>query len=401
LLKDHRLQNGLVIFRLIGFLEAAGWAGFSIYFPIYLESLGISYFQIGIIAAAPTIIGMFAGVAWSSYSDYIGKRRPFMIQSALSSSILISLTTLLSSFEWFLALGILRGLLTPVLEGLTVANLFELSDRKVMGRVFGSYAMWKSIGWAVSAIIAGTLSQLFGLRAALYLSSLMFFMITVAALRVPEPTEDSSPRISRAQINFAPLRMALDTLCQREFARFLFASLPIYLSINAMAIFFPVYMKTAEAAPLLIGATFTVPAFFEVLVFLKIGRIADTVGGKRRLLVLSSSIYLLLFLIIGSARNPLILFLAYSMLNPLAWPSLFTASSALISKLLPAQRWAIGQTLYRIWSWSLSSVLGSLIGGWISEAISMPSMFIIMSILAAFSSALFTRIKETASNPLP
>ncbi len=395
LLKDDLLGNVLFSFKLIGFLESAGWAAFLIYFPIYLESLGLSNFQIGMIVVAPTIISMFSGIIWGSFSDYLGRRKPFMIQSAIFASIFIFLTTLVSSFEWFLLLGLLKGLLMPVLEGLTVTSLFSLYDRSEMGRVFGSYAMWKSIGWAVSAMIAGALSQLLELRTALYLSSLMFILTFIAALGVPERAGDSSLARSKPLISLGPLKVSFETLRERRILFFLSASLPLYLAINAMMIFLPIYLKASGAAPILVGAIFTIPVFLEAPVFSITGKIADATGGKRILLISSSAAYFLLFMLIGSIRDPLLIFLAYSALDPVSWPPLFTASSALISQVLPPQKWATGQTLYRIWAWSLSPVFGSLIGGWISDVLGMPSMFILMSILSASSCALFTRIKES------
>lgn len=396
LLRYGSRGGGLVFLKLVGFLESAGWAAFLIYFPIYLEVVGLSPLQIGVVVAAPTIIGIFSGILWSSCSDYLGRRKPFIIQSAVSSSFFIFLTSLLSSFEWLLALGALRGLLTPVLEGLTVSSLFGISDRGEMGRTFGGYAMWKSIGWAVSAMTAGALSQLFGLRSALWLSSLMFLMIAVIA--VPWISEDagesSSRRSSREPIGLKPLGVVLESLREVRVLFFLLASLPLYLAISAMMTFFPVYLKVAGASPLLVGAIFTIPVFLEAPVFSAAGRLADSAGGKRRLLILSSALYSLLFLLVGVFRDPLLLFLIYLVLDPVTWPPLFTASSALVSQIMPPERWATGQTLYRIWAWYISPVLGSLIGGWASEALGISSMFLLMSVITISSLILFTRVRE-------
>jgi len=202
--------------RLVGFLETAGWGPLVIYFPIYLESNGLSYPQIGAVIAAPMITGMFASIVWSSFSDSIGRRKPFMIQSALSISIFTFLATIISSFEWFLVLGILRGLLTPLLEGLTVASLFSVSSHGGMGRTFGGYAMWKSLGWAASLMISSILVQLLDVRFALYTSSFMFLMTAVGALRAPEVVENAPPVVARDAVKVGSLRIMYDVLRERR-----------------------------------------------------------------------------------------------------------------------------------------------------------------------------------------
>ena len=364
-----------------------------IYFPIYLESNGLSYPQIGAVIAAPMITGMFASMVWSSFSDSIGRRKPFMIQSALSISIFTFLATIISSFEWFLVLGILRGLLTPLLEGLTVASLFSVSSHGGMGRTFGGYAMWKSLGWAASLMVSSILVQLLDIKSALYASSILFLMTAVSALQVPEAVEDAPPAVGRDAIKVGSLKIMYDVLRERRMLFFLLASLPLYAAINAAITFFPIRLKASGTSPLLVGLIFAIPALLEVFTFSKIGGIVDATK-KKRLLVLSSAIYSLEFLLIGALSEPLFLLLVYSLSEPLAWPFLFSASSILVSKILPPQKWATGQTLYRVWAWSFLSMLGSLIGGFISGILGLSAMFFIMSILAATSCLLFTFVGE-------
>ena len=379
--------------RLVGFLEAAGWGPLVIYFPIYLENNGLSYPQIGAVIAAPMITGMFASIVWSSFSDSIGRRKPFMIQSALSISIFTFLATIISSFEWFLVLGILRGLLTPLLEGLTVASLFSVSSHRGMGRTFGGYAMWKSLGWAASLMISSILVQLLDVRFALYTSSFMFLMTAVGALRVPEVVENTPLVTTRDAVKVKSLRIMYDVLRKRRMLVFLLASLPLYAAINAAIAFFPIRLKASGTSPLLVGLIFAVPALLEVFTFSRIGGIVDTTK-KKWLLILSSAIYSLEFILIGAVSEPLFLLFAYSLSEPLAWPFLFSASSILVSKILPPQRWATGQTLYRVWAWSFLPMLGSLIGGFISGILGLSAMFLIISILAAISCLLFIWVEE-------
>jgi len=88
----------------------------------------MSLAQVGIIMAIPVIIGVFTSIMWSSFSDAIGRRKPFLIQSSILMALFTFAVTLISSFEGFLILGVFRGLFTPISEGLIVTSLFRVSD---------------------------------------------------------------------------------------------------------------------------------------------------------------------------------------------------------------------------------------------------------------------------------
>jgi len=47
--------------------------------------------QVGIIIAIPVIIGIFTGIMWSSFSDAIGRRKPFLIQSTIVTALFINI----------------------------------------------------------------------------------------------------------------------------------------------------------------------------------------------------------------------------------------------------------------------------------------------------------------------
>lgn len=84
----------------------------------------------------PVIIGVFMGIMWSSFSDAIGRRKPFLIQSSILMALFTFAITLISSFEGFLILGFFRALFIPMAEGLIVTSLFRLSDYRESHSLF-------------------------------------------------------------------------------------------------------------------------------------------------------------------------------------------------------------------------------------------------------------------------
>lgn len=387
--------------KLFRLFSIAGWGSFAIFFPVYLVGCGISLAQVGIVTSIPVVIGIFTGIMWSSFSDAIGRRKPFLVQSTAIMALFTFAATLISSFEEFLILGVLRAIFTPVAEGLIVANLFSMSGYRTRATVYSGFAIWGSIGWAAATGLAGVAVQFFGVKAAMYFASILFIAAMIASLRIPEPKGASEvlPKESSwasAQPRFitryfSPIR---ELMMNSKMVTLLLASLPLILSINAAERFLPIYLDSSGASPALLGLVFTVPAILEIPIFLRVGKLCDKIGARKPLLIFSAAIYSLIFFLFVFTSNPLLLFLIYSLLAPLAWPSLITGSSTLVSEIVPQDKWVTGQTLLTIWMWSIGGIIGPLIGGFISDALGLPVMFAFGSAFAVISTLFYRWIRE-------
>ena len=290
--------------KLFLFFETAGWGSFAIFFPVYLVGCGISLAQVGIIMAIPVIVGVFTGIMWSSFSDAIGRRKPFLIQSTVLLVLYTFAVTLISSFEGFLILGVVRALFTPMAAGLIVTSLFRSSGYSGRATAFSGFAIWGSVGWATATVLAGVAVWVFGIKAAFYFASLLFTVAMIVSLRIPEPRgiRESFPKTStRTSVRpriitsyFAPIR---ELIKNKKMVILLLASLPLFLAMNAAARFFPIYLESSGASPILIGLTFTFPAIIEIPVFLRVGKLSDKIGARKPLLIFSAAVYSLLFLL--------------------------------------------------------------------------------------------------------
>ncbi len=397
---DSERDQNIKLIKLFYFLYIAGWGAFSIFFPVYLVERGISLAQVGIIMAVPMIIGVFMSIMWSSFSDAIGRRKPFLIQSSILMALFTFAITLLYSFEGFLILGVFKALFIPMAEGLIVTSLFRLSDYRGRATAYSGFAIWGSVGWAIATALAGVAAWVFGITAVFYLASLLFVVATIVYLRVPEPREiEGFPKTSaRSSVRpriitsyFAPIR---ELLTNKKMVILLLASLPLFAAINAASRFFPIYLESSGASPILIGLAFTFPAILEIPVFIRVGKLSDKIGARKPLLIFSAAVYSLLFFLVLLTSNPVLLLLIHSLLTPFAWAPLITGSSTLVSEIVPRDKWVTGQNLYTIWLWSIGGIIGPLIGGFTSDAWGLPIMFAIASVFAVVSGVFFRGIRE-------
>ncbi len=397
---DSERDRNIKPIKLFYFLYIAGWGAFSVFFPVYLVERGISLAQVGIIMAIPMIIGVFMSIMWSSFSDAIGRRKPFLIQSSILMALFTFAITLLYSFEGFLILGVFKALFIPMAEGLIVTSLFRLSDYRGRATAYSGFAIWGSVGWAIATALAGVAAWVFGITAVFYLASLLFVVATIVYLRVPEPREiEGFPKTSaRSSVRpriitryFAPIR---ELLTNKKMVILLLTSLPLFAAINAASRFFPIYLESSGASPILIGLAFTFPAILEIPVFLHAGKLSDKIGARKPLLIFSAAVYSLLFFLVLLTSNPVLLLLIHSLLTPFAWAPLITGSSTLVSEIVPRDKWVTGQNLFTIWLWSIGGIIGSLIGGFTSDAWGLPIMFAIASVFALVSGIFFRGVRE-------
>lgn len=393
-------NRGIKLIKLFRFFYIAGWAPFSVFFPVYLVERGISLAQVGIIMAIPVIIGVFTSIMWSSFSDAIGRRKPFLIQSSILMAVFTFAITLISSFEGFLVLGFFKAIFIPLAEGLIVTSLFRLSDYGGRATAYSGFAIWGSVGWASANALAGIAAWFFGTTSVFYFSSLLFVVATIVFLRAPEPreieevhkTSTRSPVRPRTIMNyFAPIR---ELLTNKKMVILLLASLPLFVAMNATIRFFPIYMESSGASPILIGLAFTFPSIIEIPVFLRVGKLSDKIGARKPLLIFSAVVYSLQFFLVVLTSNPVLLLLIHSLLTPFAWAPLITGSSTLVSEIVPRDKWVTGQNLFTIWIWYICGIIGPLIGGFTSEAWGLPIMFAIASVFAVVSGIFFRRIRE-------
>jgi len=394
-------KRGIQTLKLLQFIHLAGWGAFSVFFPLYLKECGISYTEIGIIVGVPVFIGIFTGVMWGLFSDIIGRRKPFLVQASLGMALFTFAVTLVSSFGWFLLLGVVSALFVPLVLELIVASWFRASTYLGRATSFSSLAIWGAVGWAVATALAGVAAFFFGPKSAMYLASILYFLATVFSLWIPEsretqrtsPRTDQHPTFARRFLGyFAPLR---EVMKNRKMVILLLTSFPLAVAMNAFRQFFSLYLGFLGGSFLLIGLVLAIPALIEVPVFLRVGKLSDRLGARKPLLVFSSAMYSLIFFIVFLVPIPLLILILYSLLEPLAWPPFYTGTSTLISEVVPRESWVTGQTLFSIWMWSLAGLIGPLVGGIISDAWGLSSTLVVVSLLAAVSSLLyFLRIRE-------
>jgi len=155
-------------------------------FPLVFAASHMSLADIGVLAAAyPAVWGvgqLFTG-AWS---DTVGRK--WMIVSGMwIQAVGIVIIAFGDTFWWFLAGAVLLGAGTALVYPTLLAAIGDVAHPSWRASAVGVYRLWRDMGYAVGAILAGVVADFFGLSAAtLAVAGLTFVSGVVVAVRMRE-----------------------------------------------------------------------------------------------------------------------------------------------------------------------------------------------------------------------
>lgn len=141
-------------------------------FPLYLAAAGLNLYQIGIVTAIyPAFWGIFQ-VITGKVSDYTGRKNMLfaglMVQAA---SLLIF--PLLSHFYEFLIAASFLGFGTAMVYPTFLAAVADLVHPEDRAESIGVFRLWRDGGYAVGALLAGFLADVFDLGMAITITGVV------------------------------------------------------------------------------------------------------------------------------------------------------------------------------------------------------------------------------------
>lgn len=133
--------------------------------PLHYAASGLSLGEIGILAAIYPAIWAIAQVGTGGLSDRIG-RKPLIVGGMLLQAGAIAVIAVASSFGvWFVAAGLL-GLGTAMVYPTLLAAVADVADPVWRGSAIGVYRLWRDLGFAFGALLAGVAADRLGISAA-------------------------------------------------------------------------------------------------------------------------------------------------------------------------------------------------------------------------------------------
>jgi len=155
-------------------------------FPLVFAAAGMSLTQIGTLAAIYPAVWGLTQIFTGALSDRIG-RKQLIVWGMWVQAAGIAVTALSAGFAGYGLGAVLLGLGTAMVYPTLLAAIGDVAHPAWRASAVGVYRLWRDLGYAVGALLAGITADLFGLATAVWLvAALTLLSGVIAALRMTE-----------------------------------------------------------------------------------------------------------------------------------------------------------------------------------------------------------------------
>jgi MFS family permease len=155
-------------------------------FPLVFAAAGLSLAQVGVLAAIYPATWGVVQLATGALSDYMG-RKGLIVWGMWTQAAGIGIATVANAFAGFAAGAVLLGVGTAMVYPTLLAAIGDVAHPSWRGSAVGVYRLWRDLGYAVGALLAGVAADAFGLPAAMWIvAALTFVSGAVSAVRMTE-----------------------------------------------------------------------------------------------------------------------------------------------------------------------------------------------------------------------
>ena len=130
--------------------------------PLFYASHGLAVAEIGLLAAAYPAVWGVAQIGTGALSDRIG-RKGLIVGGMLVQAAAIGVIALSVSIGPWLVAAALLGLGTAMVYPTLLAAVADVAAPTWRGAAVGVYRLWRDLGFAAGAIVAGVLADWAGM----------------------------------------------------------------------------------------------------------------------------------------------------------------------------------------------------------------------------------------------
>jgi MFS family permease len=132
-------------------------------FPLFFAAGGLPIAQIAILAAVYPAVWGLGQLGTGALSDHVG-RKPLITGGMVLQALGIFLMVITSGFAPWAGGAVLLGLGTAMVYPTLLAAIGDVAHPEWRASSVGVYRLWRDGGYAIGALLAGTVADLLGLR---------------------------------------------------------------------------------------------------------------------------------------------------------------------------------------------------------------------------------------------
>lgn len=344
---------------------------FNTYFGLYLKSIGISAWHIGVLLSLFPVMRMVAPNLWGWLADRWGTRA-LVVKCATGATLVAFAGTLWATDFWgiFVVITVFAffgSASLPLVEALTLAHLQHRVER------YGRIRLWGSIGFILAVQGVGLMLDWIDL------SSLIWICLAILGA-----TLVSSFRLSEAPVRFGHVVAASPAggFRNREMLALLSACFMMSAAHSPLYVFYSIHLVDHAYTKAAVGALWALGVVAEILVFLWMPRLMHYMS-VRVILIASFIIAMIRFLLIGWAIDSLPATIMAQVMHGATFGACHAAAVTALNQWYPDRLQARAQALYSSASFGAGGLVGGLFSGYAWGAFGAGPTYTIASLFAA------------------
>jgi len=387
-LESGKTGYALLIISIVGGFVWASFAPFSLFLGVYLVSQGISYALIGLLMTATSILSSFLQLVFGSLADKYQNTRLIISLTLLARSvaclILVFSRDLVSTLLWYVVSGIFLSGFLPIAQSMVA----KLSEDERLGFSMGKYRLSGSLGWAFSCILTGLFAK-YGIWSIFPITLVLSFSSFLTSLAIPEVKGIAgSHREIRRHETRKPVKLVV------------FFILNIFLSslsMSAASSFLNIFLFQLGSDPFFIGVIIAIGAFLEVPAMYLGGILSDKTSEI--LVLMMGEIGLgIIYWLYGTVKN-IYTYIIIQGLRGVLYAFFMVSGMSLSSSMGDVEKKGFYAGLYNL-SLQFGMALGPFLGGLVSDAFGLLTMFLTVSIISELSSTLLIPLAFSAKKKM-
>ncbi|MCS7130803.1 MAG: MFS transporter [Archaeoglobaceae archaeon] len=345
---------------LINFLTQVAIASSLLFIPILAKEIGASDIEIGLIVSAYSFTTFVASSIFGRLSDF-HNRKLILLSGLLLSAIFFFAQCLVSNPIELLIVRTLVGFSIGIFPAALLTYAYEKNKN------VGSFSAFGSLGWAFGQLIAGVIMVYYGIFT---FGAILFFLAFLMVLKEEIPSQ----KIERARSSMRIIKENF-SIYSAFFIR--------HVGASSVWLIFPIYLSELGISKFWIGVIYFMNSFLQFIIMQRIERFNPNI------LLNAGTIFSGLAFLLYSLATQIHEFLAIQLLIAIGWSAMYVGSLRILLENNIEKNSSAGflnSTIY------LSTIIGSLIGGFIAENFGYKSCLHFGTILCFL--ALASRIKN-------
>jgi PPP family 3-phenylpropionic acid transporter len=288
---------------------------------------------------------------------------------------------LLSAFAPVLLASVLfNAFFAPVSSFADSATMVMLADKKEM---YGRIRLGGTIGYGLTAPIAGMLVQNHGLKWAFWGCATLFLLALIVSQKLVhgQVKADDAARRSLRALPANP-----------RWVLFLVLALASGMSLAATNTYFFPYMKELGAKESMMGLALTIGTLSEIPVLFFGNRLVKRFKPYGLLTLTMVVTVIRFFLLVASATPNLVLFV--QLLNGLTFPAMWVAGVSYAHEHAPAGMHTTAQGIFGATVFGLGTAVGGFTGGLLLESVGGRGLYLVFGVVLLAIVAIVTLIQR-------